>query len=407
VNADYLQYYRTDVTGPQTFDTVLYPNKVGETTEVAVERVALNVPTNTASALEITMDSDTGYYYVSHEQQPQKRTFGAYETDGQLAYTEKDYRGRRTVAALSGGKSLRENGTAVIESAEPLSDFGAQWNGTTLALFSSAKLPDTGVRIAAPGSVSKVTLNGKTIPFTVENNMVQTGKVPEPENPGGTMPPSGGSGGGGAGGAAGRPDNQVPVVPSPTPDTVQPSVPEFLDIEGHWAKEQIERMAARGAVNGVESGVFQPDSGVTRAQFAVMLVKALKLPAGTGNGGFTDVSDGDWFAPYVAAAKNAQMIDGYGDGSFQPDREISRQEMAKLLRSVCAAQGLYEDLKDIRSFSDWQQIEPWAAEAVQATTGFGLMQGMDDGTFAPLSGTTRAQAAVVLCRLLDLLEREV
>ena len=70
----------------------------------------------------------------------------------------------------------------------------------------------------------------------------------------------------------------------------------------------------------------------------------------------------------------------------------------------------YDDvlmMKDIRSFSDWQQIEPWAAEAVQATTGFGLMQGMDDGTFAPLSGTTRAQAAVVLCRLLDLLEREV
>ncbi|MCI9626279.1 MAG: hypothetical protein HFI90_05795 [Clostridia bacterium] len=405
VNADYLQYYRTDVTGPQTFDTVLYPNKTGETTEVAVERVALNVPTNTASALEITMGSDTGYYYVSHEQQPRERTFGTYETDGQLAYTEKDYRGRRTVAALSGGKLLRENGNAVIESAEPLSDFGAQWNGTTLALFSSAKLPDTGVRIAAPSSVSKVTLNGKTIPFTVENNMVQTGKVPEPEKPGGTTPPSGG--GGGTGGAAGRPGDQVPVIPSPTPDTVQPSVPEFSDIEGHWAKEQIERMAACGAVNGVEPGVFQPDSGVTRAQFAVMLVKALKLPAGTGNGGFADVSDGDWFAPYVAAAKNAQMIDGYGDGSFQPDREISRQEMAKLLRSVCAAQGLYEDLKDIRSFSDWQQIEPWAAEAVQATTGFGLMQGMDDGTFAPLSGTTRAQAAVVLCRLLDLLEREV
>lgn len=417
VDASYLQYYRTNVTGSQTFDTVLFPNKLGEHTEVVVTRTEMDVPTNTASALEITMGSDTGYYYVSHEQQPVKRSFGAYETDGQIAYVEKDYRERTTVAVLSGGKVLRENGAVMIESEEELSDFGVQWNGTALTLYSSEPLPSSGVQIAARNGATEVLYNGKEISFTVEDGMVQTGKVLE--NPGSGSTSSGGgsgsssnvvsgsSGGNGNGNAtAGSGGTNSSTLPGTETNTTT-QIPEFSDVAGHWAQEQIEHMARQGVINGMDDGTFQPDSSVTRAQFATMLVKALELPTGEGNGSFTDVSESEWYAPYAVAARRAGIVNGYEDGSFQPEREISRQEMAILLRAVCAKQGLYEDLTDIRIFSDWEQIALWAAESVQAVVGFGLMQGMDDGTFSPECGATRAQAAVVLCRLLDLLEREV
>ncbi len=413
VNADYLQYYRENVSGPQTFDTVLYPENVGEYKEVAVARTEMDVPTTTASALEISMDSDTGYYYVSHEEEPSLRSFGAYETDGELAYIEKDYRERTTLAALSGGKVLSENGITIIESEEPLSDFGVQWNDTTLSLYSSETLPASGVHIAAPNGAAEVTFNGKEISFTVENGMVLTGEVPDDEDD--ETPSLGGGGGGhsssvssgGGNGGSGNPGGGgSSISPGEDPESTT-QTPEFSDITGHWAQEQITRMAEEGIVNGMGDGTFQPDGSLTRAQFAAMLVKALGLPLGEGNGGFSDVSQSDWFAPYTVAAQRAGIIRGYEDGSFQPDREISREEMAKLLRAACATQELYEDLADIRIFSDWEEIALWAAESVQAVVGFGLMQGMDDGTFAPASGATRAQAAVVLCRLLDLIEQEV
>ena len=305
----------------------------------------------------------------------------------------------------------------MIESEEELSDFGVQWNGTALTLYSSEPLPSSGVQIAARNGATEVLYNGKEISFTVEDGMVQTGKVLE--NPGSGSTSSGGgsgsssnvvsgsSGGNGNGNAtAGSGGTNSSTLPGTETNTTT-QIPEFSDVAGHWAQEQIEHMARQGVINGMDDGTFQPDSSVTRAQFATMLVKALELPTGEGNGSFTDVSESEWYAPYAVAARRAGIVNGYEDGSFQPEREISRQEMAILLRAVCAKQGLYEDLTDIRIFSDWEQIALWAAESVQAVVGFGLMQGMDDGTFSPECGATRAQAAVVLCRLLDLLEREV
>lgn len=186
----------------------------------------------------------------------------------------------------------------------------------------------------------------------------------------------------------------IPGQPSPSPEK------EFEDIEGHWAKTEIEELADKGIITGVTETAFEPDRNITRAEFTTLIAKAFKLQA-AGENIYQDVPEEAWYASYVKAASAAGIVTGY-NGIFRPDDFVTREEMAIMMsRAYTMKQLDVPVLAGLDGFRDKDEISAWAESAVDFAVSAGMMNGMDDGRFAPKENTTRAQTAVVLKRLLD------
>lgn len=181
-----------------------------------------------------------------------------------------------------------------------------------------------------------------------------------------------------------------------------------------WARDSILALAARGIVNGFAgaSGApvasFAPDRSVTRAEFAQMLVRALDLKPGEASASlpFADVKADAWYAGAAAAAYQAGIVQGRDDGTFGGQDRISRQDMAVMTYRALIASGQPDldatDAETAEGFADEGAIAVYAREAVAALRPSGIAHGMPDGSFAPGGTSNRAQAAVMLDRLLQL-----
>ena len=111
--------------------------------------------------------------------------------------------------------------------------------------------------------------------------------------------------------------------------------PEFLDMAGHWAEEAVRQAVAKGMVAGYPDGTFRPDHPITRAEFTVMLVRALRLEGTGAPLTFTDRDQiGSWAAEAIGLAVEAGIVRGYEDGSFRPDEPITRAEMAVMIANA-------------------------------------------------------------------------
>lgn len=184
----------------------------------------------------------------------------------------------------------------------------------------------------------------------------------------------------------------------------------FADIQGHWAQAAIERMAARQIADGMTESDFAPEAVLTRAQFAALLTRSLRIPAGTSELPFRDVPQEAWYRDAVSRALAARLISGVSDTEFAPEQPITREQMAVMLMNAYAyaskaAGSAQPAVTAPASFKDGAAISGWAQEAVQEAYARGLLEGNPDGTFGPRSQATRAQAITVLNRLLDRLDK--
>ncbi|MEI7024762.1 S-layer homology domain-containing protein [Paenibacillus sp. y28] len=172
----------------------------------------------------------------------------------------------------------------------------------------------------------------------------------------------------------------------------------FNDISGHWAEANIKQAISGGIVSGYADGTFLPNRTVTRAEFAVMLMNALKPQGDVADLMFTDKAKiGAWAQKAVAQAVQAGIISGYEDGSFQPDAEITRTEMAAM---IAKALGQPVEADPAMGFADDKDIPAWAKGAVAAMKKLGIIEGKDNNNFAPDDRTTRAEAITVLLNML-------
>ena len=206
----------------------------------------------------------------------------------------------------------------------------------------------------------------------------------------------------GGGGAVSAPE-EIEVLP----EEIEPAKADFADIKGHWAQDNIQRLYALGIITGRDDQTFDPDSGVTRAEFLTMLVRILKLDQAEGDEcPFVDIEDGQWFKSGVTAAFKAGLAKGNEDGTFAPERKISRQEMAVMADNAISymnENGIAGiDITEAfeKTFVDIDEIDSWALEAMKRLNGIGLING-DGQALRPEGGTTRAEAATVLMRLID------
>ncbi|GGF96110.1 S-layer homology domain-containing protein [Paenibacillus abyssi] len=183
----------------------------------------------------------------------------------------------------------------------------------------------------------------------------------------------------------------------------------FSDIQGHWAQSAVELLAGRHITDGYDDNRFGPVDGVTRAQFAAWLVRALNLSPGADHAAlFDDVDPGAWYALPVQAAVEAGLVHG-ANGLFRPGDYVTREEMAVMaVRALQYAsdRGLYTAAEQSPSveFDDMASVSVWAVNDIKAAASIGLIEGMGDGTFAPKSGAQRAQGAMIIMRFLKLLE---
>lgn len=177
------------------------------------------------------------------------------------------------------------------------------------------------------------------------------------------------------------------------------------DLTGHWAEADVYKLMSIGAVTGFTDGTFRPGRLVTRAEFAVMLTRALRIPPAETAPPFIDPIPA-WASGYLSAAVDRGLIGGYDDGTFRPDEFVTREAAAAMLvralPRAAGGAGTGAMLPDPDAFTDAGDISAWASESVALAVRYGLITGFEDGTFRPQSPTTRAQAAALTARLLNL-----
>ncbi|QWU15563.1 S-layer homology domain-containing protein [Paenibacillus sophorae] len=175
--------------------------------------------------------------------------------------------------------------------------------------------------------------------------------------------------------------------------------PSFADMKIHWAKDEVEVLASKWIVNGMNTGRFEPGQSVTRAQFAKMLVEATGLRSQTkGTASFKDVPAGHWASDAVEQAAAAGWIKGYEGSLFKPNASITREEMMVMLTNAASLRK-EEQSEALNAYADAAKVHSWAQPSVLAAIKSGLIQGNGD-RLNPRATCTRAEAAAVIYRWL-------
>jgi hypothetical protein len=199
----------------------------------------------------------------------------------------------------------------------------------------------------------------------------------------------------------------VPAVTA-APLAVGSPADRFTDIAGHWAYNDIRYAVENGLFAGMSETAFSPDTPMTRGMFVTVLGR-MASAAGAGimdaaayqGNPFTDLTPGQYYAPYVAWAAQNGIVNGVGDGQFAPNSQITREQMAVMLSSYVKFAKI--TLKTgtgvtLVTFADAAETSSWAKASVDAMIGAGILAGTGDGIFDPKGVVTRAQAAALLSR---------
>ncbi len=183
---------------------------------------------------------------------------------------------------------------------------------------------------------------------------------------------------------------------------------EFDDIVGHWATEDIMLFASLGFVNGSSPTEFKPEDPVTRAEFLAIVSRSIGLDTDVSYGGeFADVSESDWYASTLSACKTYGLIpdEMAADGSFMPNVNITREEMvAVIVKAYEAALGTNHSKANLDTlFADSRDVTAQYRDYVASGVALRLVKGISETTFAPKANATRAEAVVMIKRLLTLI----
>lgn len=174
----------------------------------------------------------------------------------------------------------------------------------------------------------------------------------------------------------------------------------FKDTIGHWAEKAVQAMADKGIMLGKENNLFEPEEGLSRAELAAVTARFMKLAAS--DIAFEDVSPGTWYYNAVSAAAGAGIMTG-DSGQFYPERAVTREEMIQVLMKIYVQSGKpAPDGISLDAFEDSGQISGWAKKAVEQAAALGLIRG-ENSRIMPNGRLTRAQASIMLERLMDLL----
>ena len=310
-------------------------------------------------------------------------------------------------ATIRGDAKSGSTISVVYKFVEPL--FGYPESGTEYAWYKGSQLVGTeqSYKISDKdvGSYIKCVVTPKIAEYPYIGKCVETNsvKVTSSES-------SKGSSGGGSKGSSGGGSFTAPPSKSTGGEKVDDttaSVPSedtkvFADSENHWAKDTISRLCARGVINGIDDTHFNPDGYVTRAEFAALINRILNTAAASDNMPFEDVEKSAWYYNDVLKIYSIGIMKGE-NGAFRPNDKITREEMALTISRVYTYKfGTVPKSEEKTGFSDYKDIAQWAYDAVMYCANAGILKGDTNGAFNPKANTTRAEAAVVTERVINL-----
>jgi LysM repeat protein len=179
---------------------------------------------------------------------------------------------------------------------------------------------------------------------------------------------------------------------------------EFVDIENHWAYDDVSFLQQEGLLFPINTEKFQPKKEITRAQFVTMIVQAINVKKDGKEEiimesaiPFSDVKENKWYSDEITAAKEAGITTGDQDGLFRPDDFINRAEIATMILRA------FDSLQPIRPTVTFHDVSNhhWAYDSIAFASKAGIIVGYDDYTFKPHQNVSRAEAAVMISRVLQ------
>lgn len=166
----------------------------------------------------------------------------------------------------------------------------------------------------------------------------------------------------------------------------------FSDVRsGVWYSEGVSYCATKGYVSGYSDGTFRPNRNLTRAEMAVIMSNMMNLTDSSGVS-FSDVPSGQWYTEAVRKCAKANLINGYGNGKFGPSDQVTREQAAVILGN---AFGLGKE-SEYPNFSDANKISDWSYKSVNSMVSHGYMAGMENRKFEPQGKLTRGQIVTII-----------
>ena len=211
---------------------------------------------------------------------------------------------------------------------------------------------------------------------------------------------SGSSSGGSSGGASGSTPNGIYLKPVAEEKN---NAPVFNDLEGVlWAKDAIMSLSNKGIISGKDDGKFSPADLITREEFVQMAVGAFNLKSDDLSCDFADVKEDNWFYKSVSTAVKENIISGISENEFGTGMNITRQDIATILYRI-GEKNSYKFSSDDALFADDVDISDYAKQGVYALRTAGVISGLGDNNFGAKKNATRAEAAMMIYKMMEVL----
>jgi hypothetical protein len=174
----------------------------------------------------------------------------------------------------------------------------------------------------------------------------------------------------------------------------------YSDVEAHWAKESIRYCVNLGLFNGITDSSFEPETDMSRAMFVTVLARMSGEDISSYTNSFSDVPSDAWYKDACAWASEKGIVTGTGDGIFNPDGKITREQIAALLYRYAKLYGISDGTYDDTelSFYDSGSISAWAQAAMQWANQNELITGRENNTICPLDSAKRSELATIMSR---------
>ncbi|WP_449603114.1 S-layer homology domain-containing protein [Paenibacillus sp. Marseille-Q9583] len=182
---------------------------------------------------------------------------------------------------------------------------------------------------------------------------------------------------------------------------------EFSDVANHWAKDAVNDMGSRLVIEGTGNSQFTPDQAITRAEFAAIVVRGLGLELSQAATPFSDVKTTDWYNSAINTAYAYQLINGFEDGMFRPDDQITREQAMLIIAKAMKITALKANLPNqsaqgfLNPYTDAGKASDWAISAIADCLQAGVIMGRSSNVLAPKDDMTRAEVAAIVKRLLQ------
>ena len=172
----------------------------------------------------------------------------------------------------------------------------------------------------------------------------------------------------------------------------------FSDVaESNWFYDAVEYVASRELMNGVSATEFAPNASLTRAMLVTILHRYESEPNAAGGTAFNDVADGVWYSDAIAWASANGIVNGVGDGKYNPSGSITREQFATIMYRYAGSPSV-TDASATDGFADAGEISSYATDAMRWAVATGLLRGREGGLLAPKGTASRAEAATIFMR---------